>query len=77
MEKMTKLEKIMETLEKNILKFVIVINYFSVFCIGIGTTLIIEYGFNLDFILLIILAIILFVCTFMKIKEDLIEDCSN
>lgn len=74
MEEMTRFEKIMATLEKHILKFVIAINYFSVLCIGAAITLIIEYGFNLDFILLGILATILFGCTFIKIKEDIKEN---
>ena len=76
MEEMTRFEKIMATLEKHILKFVIAINYFSILCIGAGITLIIEYGFNLDFILLIVLATFLFVCTFIKIKQD-IRDMEN
>ena len=61
----------MTKLEKRILKFIISIHYFSVLCTGAGISLIIEYGFDFDFILLIVLATILSCCTFVKIKQDI------
>ena len=71
MEKMTRFEKIMATLKKHILKIAIAIHYFAILCVGAGIALIIEYGFNFDFILIIALAIFLSCCTFVKIKQDI------
>lgn len=70
MEEMTKFEKIMATLERYALKIAIAIHYFSILCIGAGIILVIEYGFDAEFIILIIMAIFLSCCTFIKIKED-------
>lgn len=68
---MTKFEKFMEKFDKFMIRFLKVIKYFSVLCIGAGITLIIEYGFTLDFILLVGLATVLLICSIIKLKEDI------
>lgn len=67
MENMTKFERFM-------IKFVKAVKYFSVLCMGCGLALIIEYGFNFDFILLIGLATILFCCVYIGTKKDAEEN---
>ena len=61
---------------KTIINIVKGFKYFSVFCICVAFTLLIEYGLEIDFILMLVLSSILLYSTDRKIKEET-EDESN
>ena len=55
---------------KTIINIVKGFKYFSTFCLCVAITLLLEYGFEADFILILALSSILLYSTNRKIKEE-------
>ena len=57
-------------MKRFISKLVKGIRIFSIICIGMMLAMFIEFGFEADFIICFALALVLCICTSIKIKED-------
>lgn len=68
---MTKFETIMTKLEEKVArKFVKAVKYYSIFSMGMGVASILDYGFHLETVLIVILSAILLLGTSMNIKAE-------
>ncbi len=57
-------------MEKFVSKLVKGIRIFSILCIGMMLAMFVEFGFEAVFVINFVLALILCICTSIKIKED-------